>query len=46
MEIEKAGELGLCFGVKRAIELLKRAADKYGEIETLGPVAHNQHLVL
>jgi len=45
MEIEKAGELGLCFGVKRAIELLKQAADKYGEIETLGPVAHNQQLV-
>jgi len=45
MEIEKAGELGLCFGVKRAIELLKQAADKYGELETLGPVAHNQQLV-
>ena len=45
MEIEKAGKLGLCFGVKRAIKLLKGAASKYGEIETLGPVAHNQQLV-
>ena len=45
MEIEKAGELGLCFGVKRAIKLLKRAASKYGRIETLGPVAHNRQLV-
>lgn len=45
MEIEKAGKLDLCFGVKRAIKLLKGAASKYGEIETLGPVAHNQQLV-
>jgi len=45
MEIEKAGELDLCFGVKRAIDLLKGAASKYGEIETLGPVVHNQQLV-
>ena len=45
MEIEKAQELGLCFGVRRAIKLLKEAANKYGEIETLGPLAHNQQLV-
>jgi len=45
MKIEKAGKLDLCFGVKRAIKLLKGAASKYGEIETLGPVAHNQQLV-
>ena len=44
MEIEKARELGLCFGVRRAIKLLKEAVSKYGEIETLGPVAHNQQL--
>jgi 4-hydroxy-3-methylbut-2-enyl diphosphate reductase len=45
MEIEKAEKLGLCFGVRRAIKLLKEAANKYGEIETLGPVAHNRLLV-
>ena len=45
MKIEKAEKLGLCFGVRRAIKLLKEAADKYGEIETLGPVAHNRQLV-
>ena len=45
MEIEKAQELGLCFGVKRAVKLLEEAANKYGGIETLGPVAHNQQLV-
>ena len=45
MRIEKAEKLGLCFGVRRAIKLLKEAANQYGEIETLGPVAHNRLLV-
>ncbi len=45
MKIEKAEKLGLCFGVRRAIRLLKEAANRYGEIETLGPVAHNRLLV-
>ena len=45
IKIEKAEKLGLCFGVRRAIKLLKEAANKYGEIETLGPVAHNRLLV-
>jgi len=45
MKIEKAKKLGLCFGVRRAIKLLKEAANKYGEIETLGPLAHNRLLV-
>jgi len=45
VRIQKAEKLGLCFGVGRAIKLLKEAASKYGEIETLGPVAHNRLLV-
>lgn len=45
MKIEKAEKLGLCFGVRRTIKLLKEAVDKYGEIETLGPLAHNRLLV-
>ena len=45
VKIEKARKLGLCFGVRRAVKLLKEAASKYGEIETLGPVAHNRLLV-
>lgn len=45
MKIEKAEKLGLCFGVIRAIEMLKEATNKYGEIETLGPLAHNRLLV-
>jgi 4-hydroxy-3-methylbut-2-enyl diphosphate reductase len=45
MKVEKAEKLGLCFGVRRAIKLLKEAANKYGAIETLGPLAHNRLLV-
>ena len=45
MKIEKAEKLGLCFGIKRAIKLLKEVANKYGEIQTLGPLAHNRLLV-
>ncbi len=45
MEIEVAREIGLCFGVRRAITLLTEAASKYGRVEILGPVAHNQRLV-
>jgi 4-hydroxy-3-methylbut-2-enyl diphosphate reductase len=45
VRIQKAEKLGLCFGVRRAIKLLKEAASKHGEIETLGPVAHNRLLV-
>ena len=45
MEITKTEELGLCFGVKRAVKLLEEAASKYGGIETLGPATHNQQLV-
>jgi len=45
MEIERSPELGLCFGVRRAIKLLKEATGKYDKIETLGPIAHNQQLV-
>lgn len=45
MEIEKARELGFCFGVRRAVRLLERAAQEPGKIETLGPVVHNQMVV-
>jgi 4-hydroxy-3-methylbut-2-enyl diphosphate reductase len=45
MKIERAKKLGLCFGIRRAIKLVKEAANKYGEIETLGPLAHNRLLV-
>ena len=45
MRIEKAGEIGFCFGVKRAINILKKVAREQGGVETLGPVVHNQQVL-
>jgi len=45
VEIERAKELGFCFGVRRAITILERAAQKHGEITTLGPIVHNPRVV-
>lgn len=44
-QIEKAREMGFCFGVKRAIAMLEKAAREYGSVETLGAVVHNQMVV-
>jgi 4-hydroxy-3-methylbut-2-en-1-yl diphosphate reductase len=43
-EIEKASRTGFCFGVKRAIDLLTKAATQYGEVEVLGAIVHNQQV--
>ena len=45
MEIEKAHELGFCFGVRRAIKLIKQASIKHRGITTLGPIVHNRLVV-
>jgi len=45
MRIEKAGEIGFCFGVKRAINILEDMAHERGGVETLGPVVHNQQVL-
>ncbi len=45
MKIEKAAEIGFCTGVKRAINILERAAVERGPIKTLGPIVHNQQVV-
>jgi 4-hydroxy-3-methylbut-2-enyl diphosphate reductase len=44
-EIEKAGKTGFCFGVKRAIDILEKAARERGGVETLGAVVHNQQVM-
>ncbi|MBI2854737.1 MAG: 4-hydroxy-3-methylbut-2-enyl diphosphate reductase [Chloroflexi bacterium] len=41
LEIEKSREIGFCFGVRHAIQMLERAAAEHGGIETLGAVVHN-----
>ncbi len=45
MQIERARELGLCFGVRRAVDMLREAATQHGAIQTLGPLAHNRVLL-
>ncbi|MFC1908335.1 4-hydroxy-3-methylbut-2-enyl diphosphate reductase [Chloroflexota bacterium] len=44
MKIEK-GKTGFCFGVKRAISILEKAAHQRGGVETLGAVVHNQQVL-
>jgi len=39
------GEVGFCFGVQRAVDILVRASSRYGRIVTLGPIVHNSHVV-
>lgn len=43
--IERVGEIGFCFGVRRAIEMLERAARDKGEIDSLGAVVHNEKVI-
>ncbi len=42
MLIEIADRSGFCFGVQRAIKLAEKAAERYGEVYTLGPLIHNE----
>ncbi len=43
--IERTADIGLCFGVKRAIDILKKAACHHGGVETLGAVVHNRQVL-
>ena len=45
MRIEIADKAGFCFGVKRAINLAETAAEKYGEVFTLGELIHNERAI-
>ena len=45
MKIEKAGNTGFCFGVRRAINILEKVAHERGGVETLGAVVHNQQVL-
>jgi len=45
IDIKMADETGFCFGVKRALKLLEHALEAHGQIETLGPLVHNQQVV-
>jgi 4-hydroxy-3-methylbut-2-en-1-yl diphosphate reductase len=43
--VEKATEIGFCFGVRRAIDMLDKAAQENGRLETLGAVVHNDQVL-
>ena len=45
-EITVAESAGFCFGVKRAIRITEEAAEKLGRIFTLGPLIHNNDVIL
>jgi 4-hydroxy-3-methylbut-2-en-1-yl diphosphate reductase len=45
MEIVRSPEIGFCFGVRRAIEMLEKAAKSHGELETVGAAVHNEQVL-
>lgn len=45
LNIEKAAEIGFCFGVRRAIDILERVVRERGKVETLGAVVHNEQVL-
>jgi 4-hydroxy-3-methylbut-2-enyl diphosphate reductase len=45
VKIEKTREIGFCFGVKRAVDILEKVSKEQGGVETLGAVVHNQQVL-
>jgi 4-hydroxy-3-methylbut-2-enyl diphosphate reductase len=45
LRIEKTAEIGFCFGVKRAVDILEKVCRERGGVETLGAVVHNQQVL-
>ncbi len=45
MSIRIAQSAGFCFGVKRAVETVEKAASCGQRVATLGPIIHNRHAV-
>ena len=45
MKVIVADQAGVCFGVKRALELVEAEADKGDPLATLGPLIHNPQVV-
>lgn len=43
--VEKAAGIGFCFGVKRCINTLEKAAQEHGQVESLGAPVHNQQVL-
>lgn len=45
IQIEKASEIGFCFGVNRAIDILEKNIEKNGKLDILGAVVHNEQVM-
>ena len=45
LKIEIATATGFCYGIKRAIDILEKAALEYGQVEALGDIVHNQQVL-
>ncbi len=45
MEIVLARDMGFCFGVRRAVEMMEEATGTVGEMVSLGSIVHNPQVV-
>jgi len=45
VEILLAKEMGFCWGVRRAIRMMEKAASEHGQVISLGPIVHNPQVV-
>lgn len=45
MNVIKTKNIGFCFGVKRAIKMVLKAAEKGERVFTIGPIIHNPQMV-
>jgi 4-hydroxy-3-methylbut-2-en-1-yl diphosphate reductase len=45
MKVVFAEEMGFCFGVERALELIEAAADRGKPVHTMGDIIHNPQIV-
>jgi len=45
VEILLAKEMGFCWGVRRAIGMMEKAASEHGQVISLGPIVHNPQVV-
>ena len=45
IKIDLARGCGFCFGVREAIKKAQKAANDYGDVQMLGDIVHNEHVV-
>ncbi|HCK98950.1 MAG TPA: 4-hydroxy-3-methylbut-2-enyl diphosphate reductase [Candidatus Marinimicrobia bacterium] len=45
LTITTAKDVGFCFGVKRAVDIAKKAAETYGKVAMLGNIVHNETVI-